>query len=63
MEGGGSAGVTAASLLADATSVITTGVSSAWDIITSNPLTSTFAGASILALAFRFIRKARRTAH
>lgn len=61
MEGGG--GATAASLLSAATSVITTGVASAWEIITSNPLTSTFAGASILGLAFRFIRKARRTAH
>ena len=54
---------TAASLLASATTVITTAVGSCWDIITSNPLTEAFVGTAILGLGFRILRKARRTAH
>lgn len=55
--------VTAAGLLSEATTVITTAVSSTWSIITGNPLTKLFVGAAILGVGFRFLRKAKRVSH
>lgn len=54
--------VTAATLLSEATTIITSGIGSTWDIITSNPMLTIFAGSSLLAIGFRFFKKAKRAA-
>lgn len=54
--------VTASSLLTEATTVITTAMGSVWDLITGNPLLIVYAGAGLLALGFRFFRRAKKVA-
>lgn len=54
--------VTASTLLTGATTVITAAMASVWDLITGNPLLIVYAGAGLLALGFRFFRRARRVA-
>lgn len=54
--------VTIASMLKDATDVLTTGVGTVWTLVTGNPLLCLFVGASVLTLGFSFFRKAKRAA-
>lgn len=52
--------VTAASLLTEAGTVITSGIGIVWNIITANPILTLFVGASIVSLGFTFFKKAKR---
>ena len=54
--------ITAASLITEAGTAITAGISMVWDVMTGNPLLVVFVGASLVSLGFRFFRKAKRTA-
>ena len=56
-----SSAATAASLLTNAGTVITSALSMVWDVATSNPLLSLFVGVSILGVGFSVFRRARRT--
>lgn len=58
----GSTVTDAAGLLTTATTVITTAMGSVWDLIVGNPLLVVYAGAGLLALGFRFFRRAKRVA-
>ena len=54
--------VTAASLLTEAGTVITSSIGIVWKVITANPVLTLFVGASIVSLGFAFFRKAKRAA-
>lgn len=54
--------VTVASLLSEATTVLTSAVSSVWSIMTGNVWMQFLIGASILSIGFRFFRKAKKAA-
>ena len=54
--------VTAASLLTEAGTVITSSIGIVWNVITANPVLTLFVGASIVSLGFAFFRKAKRAA-
>ena len=56
------ASVTAASLLTEAGTVITSSIGIVWNVITANPVLTLFVGASIVSLGFAFFRKAKRAA-
>jgi len=55
--------VTIASLLTDVTTVAPQVMSLVWDLVTSNPLTTFFAGTGIAFMGFSWFRKAKRAAH
>ena len=55
--------ITATGLLTETGNLITTGLPIVWDIITGNVVLTIMVGASLLTLAFRFYRKAKRAAH
>ena len=54
---------TAASLLTNAGTVVTSGIGIAWGIITANPILSTIAGVSLIGVAFRVLGRAKHAAH
>lgn len=59
----GETGTTNAStLLTEATTIITSAMGTVWTVIIGNPLLMVYAGAGLLALGFRFFRRARRVA-
>lgn len=55
--------VTVSGLLNDATPTVTSAMSSVWTLMTSNPISTFALGCAILAVGFRFIRKAIRVSH
>lgn len=54
--------IDAASLLTQATDIVSSAMGSVWTMIIGNPLLIVYAGAGLLALGFRFFRRARRVA-
>lgn len=54
--------VTAASLLTEAGTVITSSIGIVWNVVIANPVLTLFVGASIVSLGFVFFRKAKRAA-
>ena len=57
------ADVTVSGVLSDAAPVITTAVSTVWDLLTSNPICIFALGCAIVSVGFRFLRKAIRVSH
>ena len=54
--------VTVASLISEAGTGITSAMGVTWDLMTANPLLTLFVGAGIIALGFKFFRKAKGAA-
>jgi hypothetical protein len=55
--------VTVSGVLSEATPVLTTATSSVWSLMTSNPVCKFALGCAVLAVGFRFLRKAIRISH
>ncbi len=54
---------TVAGVLSEATPVLTTATGSVWTLMTSNPVCKFALGCAVLAVGFRFLRKAIRISH